>query len=69
MKGNSAATKAIKAAVESKDHATVEAKAKDIMGTADKIVSLFPRGARPEKPKRNLKFGKNPMIFPRPRKT
>jgi cytochrome c556 len=51
MKGNSAAAKAIKAAVETKDHATVEAKAKDIMGTADKIVSLFPKGSTTGKTK------------------
>ncbi len=38
MKGQSAAAKAIKGAVESKDYATVETKAKEIMGTAAKIV-------------------------------
>ena len=51
MKGNSADAKAIKAAVEAKDYATVEAKAKDIMGTADKIVSLFPKGSTTGKTK------------------
>jgi len=51
MKGNSANAKAIKAAVEAKDYATVEAKAKDIMGTADKIVSLFPKGSTTGKTK------------------
>jgi cytochrome c556 len=51
MKGNSADAKAIKAAVESKDYATVEAKAKDIMGTADKIPSLFPKGSTTGKTK------------------
>ncbi|HEX9265229.1 MAG TPA: cytochrome c [Candidatus Binatia bacterium] len=51
MKGNNAAAKAIKAAVEAKDYATVEAKAKDIMGTADKIVSLFPAGSTSGKTK------------------
>jgi cytochrome c556 len=45
MKDNSAATKAIKGAVEAKDYATVEAKARDIMGNADKIVGLFPKGS------------------------
>src|SRR5918994_6305679 len=45
MKSNSADVKAIKAAVESKDYATIETKAKDIMGTADKIPSLFPKGS------------------------
>ena len=51
MKGNAAAAKAIKGAVETKDYATVEAKAKDIMGTADKIVSLFPKGSTTGKTK------------------
>jgi cytochrome c556 len=45
MKNNSENAKAIKAAVEAKDYATVEAKARDIMGNADKIVSLFPKGS------------------------
>jgi len=65
MKGNSADAKAIKAAVESKDYATVEAKAKDIMGTADKIPSLFPKGsttgktkAKPEIWEKSEDFGK-----------
>ena len=51
MKGNSANAKAIKAAVEAKDYVTVEAKAKDIMGTADRIVSLFPKGSTTGKTK------------------
>ena len=51
MKGNSADVKAIKAAVESKDYATVETKAKDIMGTADKIVVLFPKDSTKGKTK------------------
>jgi cytochrome c556 len=51
MKSNSADVKAIKAAVESKDYATVEAKAKDIMGTADKIPTLFPKDSTKGKTK------------------
>jgi cytochrome c556 len=51
MKSQSAAAKAIKGAVETKDYATVEAKAKDIMGTADKIVSAFPKGSTTGKTK------------------
>jgi len=51
MKGNAANAKAIKAAVESKDYATVEAKAKDIMATADRIPSLFPKGSTAGKTK------------------
>jgi len=45
MKSNSAATKAIKGAVEAKDYATIETKAKDIMGNAEKISDLFPKGS------------------------
>jgi cytochrome c556 len=51
MKSNAEAAKAIKAAVEAKDYATVEAKARDIMGNADKIVSLFPKGSTTGKTK------------------
>jgi cytochrome c556 len=51
MKGNSADAKAIKTAVESKDYATIEMKAKDIMGTAEKIPSLFPKGSTTGKTK------------------
>jgi cytochrome c556 len=51
MKGNSADAKAIKAAVESKDYATIETKAKEIMGTAEKIPSLFPKGSTQGKTK------------------
>lgn len=45
MKSNSAASKAIKKAVEEKDYATVELKAKDIAGNADKAGALFPKGS------------------------
>ena len=51
MKGQSAAAKAIKGAVESKDYATVETKAKEIMGSADKIVEHFPKGSTKGKTK------------------
>jgi cytochrome c556 len=51
MKGNAANAKAIKAALESKDYATIETKAKDIMGTAEKIPSLFPKGSTQGKTK------------------
>jgi cytochrome c556 len=51
MKGNSADAKAIKAAVEAKDYETIETKAKDIMGTAEKIPSLFPKGSTKGKTK------------------
>ena len=43
MKTQSAGVKEIKAAVESKNYETVEAKAKDLMGTAEQIPSAFPK--------------------------
>ena len=49
MKSNSADAKAIKAAVESKDYATIETKAKDIAGNMDKVGDLFPKGSTSEK--------------------
>jgi cytochrome c556 len=51
MKSQSAAVKEIKAAVESKNYATVEAKAKDIMGTAEQIPGAFPKGSTTGKTK------------------
>ena len=57
MKNNSAASKAIKGAVEAKDYATVEAKARDIMGNAEKIVSLFPKGSDKGKTKATAAIG------------
>ena len=51
MKGQSAAAKAIKGAVESKDYATVETKAKDLMGSSAKIVDHFPKGSTTGKTK------------------
>ena len=51
MKSNGEAAKAIKAAVEAKDNTVIETKAKDIMGNADKIVGLFPKGSTKGKTK------------------
>jgi cytochrome c556 len=51
MKANSADAKAIKAAVEAKDYATIEVKAKEIMSTAEKIPDLFPKGSTKGKTK------------------
>lgn len=45
MKGQGAAVKELKGAIESKNYATVEAKAKDIMGSSEQIPSLFPKGS------------------------
>ncbi len=70
MKSNSEAAKAIKAAVESKDYATIELKAKDIMGNAGKIPDLFPKGstvgktkAKPEIWEKGDEFAKNPKAL------
>jgi cytochrome c556 len=49
MKSNGAAAKAIKGAVETKDYATIETKAKDIMGNMDKVLDLFPKDSTSEK--------------------
>ena len=51
MKGQSEAAKAIKAAAESKDYATIEMKAKDLMGSSEKIPELFPKGSTQGKTK------------------
>jgi cytochrome c556 len=51
MKSNSEDAKAIKAAAEKKDYAAVELKAKDIMGTAEKVPGLFPKGSTAGKTK------------------
>ena len=46
---NEAVSKAIKKAVEEKDYATVELKAKDIMGGLETAATLFPKGSINEK--------------------
>ena len=51
MKDQGAAAKAIKGAVEAKDYATIEAKAKDLMGSSEKIVSAFPKDSTTGKTK------------------
>jgi cytochrome c556 len=51
MKGQSAAVKAVKAAAESKDFATIETKAKDLMSSANQIPSVFPKGSTKGKTK------------------
>jgi cytochrome c556 len=63
MKSQGAAAKAIKGAVETKDYTTVEAKAKDIMGTADKIVSSFPKGSTTGKTKAKPEIWEKPDDF------
>jgi cytochrome c556 len=49
MKGNGADAKAIKGALESKDYATIETKAKDIGNNMDKVNDLFPKGSTSDK--------------------
>jgi cytochrome c556 len=51
MKGNSELTKAIKGAAETKDYATIETKAKELMGKVDQIPDLFPKGSTKGKTK------------------
>lgn len=67
MKSNIAAAKAIKAAVGKKDYATVETKAKDIMGNMDRVLDLFPKGSTGPKSRAKAEiwekwddFSKNP---------
>jgi cytochrome c556 len=63
MKGNSADAKAIKAAIESKDYATIETKAKEIMGTAEKIPALFPKDSTKGKTKAKAEIWEKPDEF------
>lgn len=67
MKDNGAATKAIKAAADAKDYATIEAKAKDIISNGDKVLDLFRKDRTAEKTKAKAEiwenwdeFGNNP---------
>lgn len=41
--------KAIKRAIEQKDYGTVEIKAREIMGSMDRVVDYFPKGVQAEK--------------------
>jgi cytochrome c556 len=49
MNNNYDALKAIKRAVEQKDYATIQTKAKDIVGNMDRVVDYFPKGSITEK--------------------
>jgi cytochrome c556 len=69
MKGQSADVKAIKAAVEAKDYATIETKAKDLMGSADHIVSSFPKGSTVGKTRATAKIWEKPDEFAKYAKT
>jgi cytochrome c556 len=49
MKANDKAGKALKKAVKAKDFATIEAKAKELAASMEKLPSLFPKGSTSEK--------------------
>ena len=49
MSSNSKDAKAIAEAAKEKDYATIELKAKEIVGNLDKVGSLFPKGSTSEK--------------------
>ena len=49
MSSNSKDAKAIADAAKEKDYATIETKAKEIIGNLDAVVSLFPKGSTSEK--------------------
>jgi cytochrome c556 len=63
MKGQSAAAKEIKGAAEAKDYATIQAKAKDLMGSSDKIVEAFPKGSTKGKTKAKAEIWEKPDEF------
>jgi cytochrome c556 len=69
MKSQSAAAKEIKGAVESKNYTTVEAKAKDIMGTSEQIPSLFPKGSTKGKTRAKNEIWENHDDFVKQAKT
>jgi len=49
MQAQNASIKAITKANEEKDYATIDIKAKEIMGYTDNILAVFPKGSIPEK--------------------
>jgi cytochrome c556 len=63
MKDQSAAAKAIKAAAEAKDFATIETKAKDLVGSSGKIVGAFPKGSTTGKTKATAAIWDKPDEF------
>src|SRR4029434_314929 len=60
---NEAISKSIKKAVEEKDYATIELKAKDIMGGLEKAESLFPKGSTSEKSRAHPDIWEKPDEF------
>jgi len=63
MKRQNADAKAIKSAVDAKDFATVETKAKDLIGTSEKIVGLFPKGSDTGKTRAKPEIWQKPDDF------
>ena len=57
--------KAIKKAVEQKDYSTVELKAKDIMGSMDRLPEYFPKGSTGEKSRAKPEIWERPDEFKR----
>jgi cytochrome c556 len=51
--------KAIKKAVEQKDYATIQVKAKDIMANMDKVLDYFPKGSVSEKSRAKAEIWQN----------
>jgi cytochrome c556 len=63
MKGQSAAVKAIKGSIESKDYVAIETKAKDLMGSSDRIVGSFPKGSTTGKTRATAAIWEKPDVF------
>ena len=63
MKDNNAAIKAIKEAVEAKDYATIEIKAKEINSGLEKAADLFPKGSTSEKSRAHPDIWEKPDEF------
>ena len=63
MKRQNADAKALKAAVEAKDYAAVELKAKDLISTSDKIFGLFPKGSDSGKTRAKPEIWEKPDEF------
>jgi cytochrome c556 len=63
MKDNNAAVKAIKEAVEAKDYATIEIKAREINSGLEKAADLFPKGSISEKSRAHPDIWEKPDEF------
>jgi len=63
MKSQGAAVKSLRGAMESKDYATIETKAKDLMGTSDRIVASFPKGSTTGKTRATAAIWEKPDGF------